>query len=144
MTSPIDLTNAPEIAQELFEVLVARWPSFANHASLREGGDLVFEVPRGTVDGQLSPEPLFITADSDLDETIIAFGGGHSHGGAWRSPDDPDFQFRGGLSFVENILEERVMGFSMGAAAGLAFKETIDAMEGVTRVRSWRGTYDRG
>ncbi len=145
MTTPLDLTKASDIARAFHKVFVARWPEYAHLASLNAGGDLSFEIPRGSEARPLSDEPLLVVADVDYDETIIVFGGGHSHGGGWREPGDPDFEFQGAVRFIEEIFDEAVVGYSTGSGGG-GFREVTDVecAQDIVRVRSWRGTHDEG
>ncbi len=141
----IDLSQANELARAFHGAVVTHWPEFAAFARLNESGELVFEVSRNLADNEGDRVCLVATADEDLDETIIAFGGGHSHGGDWRCPTGPDFRFQGSIRLIEDIIAERVIGYSTEAGGGgLGSHQQMASLENVTDVRSWRGTYDLG
>lgn len=115
-------------------------PRLLEAQTLTSIGDLVVEVRSPADDGRT----VQITVDIHADEVIVAFGGGHSHGGDWRAPDDPDYGFAQTFRLLSEIFDEQVVGYSLPrGGGGLAH---VDAIRGLPRdatIRSWRGALDR-
>lgn len=141
----MDEPQPGEIGAAFLNSIRSRWPKLLPFATVASSSqDLVIDYPSPfRSDG----ECLHITADADLDELIIGFGGGHSHGASWRHPGDPDHEFRGTIRFIEGIFEERVVGATLKAGGWIGELSALKASEhwaSVRAVRSWRGTHDQG
>tara|TARA_R110002073_G_scaffold87721_4_gene208339 strand:- start:331 stop:747 length:417 start_codon:yes stop_codon:yes gene_type:complete len=132
-----------DIGTAFLELLRARWPEFAQHASVDECGSLVVTMPSPRRSDGTS---LWLSADADSDEVIVAFGGGHSHGGPWLELCDVDYQFQASARLLDDVLAERVVGCTIGGGGGAI--GSLDQMRSaswwsdVRAIRSWLGTHD--
>ena len=139
----METSRLAPIGTAFLELLQTRWPEFTQHASVDECGSLVVTVPspHGS-DGAV----LWLSADADSDEVIVAFGGGHSHGGPWLQLGDLDYQFQASARLIDDVLVERVVGCTIGAGGGAL--GSLDQLRcaswwrDVRAIRSWRGTHD--
>ena len=139
----MEITRLAPIGTAFLELLKARWPGFVEHANVDESGSLVVTVPSPhRPDGAA----LIITADADCDEVIVAFGGGHSHGGHWLDHGDLDYQFQATTRFIDDLLSERVVGCSLrgggGAIGYLDQARSASWWSDVQAIRSWCGSHD--
>lgn len=144
--TPLDASRLGSLGQAFLAVVREHWPGFLPHTRVRDvGGDaeLVLEVPSPR--GPEGPV-LWICADVHLDEVIVAFGGGHSHGGAWRSAADPDHRFAATIELIAGILDDEVVGCGLdGGGGALARRDRLEQQPFWPRVRSlrsWSGAHD--
>ena len=79
----MDEARIGEIGKAFFGIIQARWPQFIPFFVEDGSSDLVINYPSPHRSDGLG---LYLLADADLDEMIVGFGGGHSHGGPWREP----------------------------------------------------------
>lgn len=119
------------------------WEPYLRLASWEgmEPGTLFLEVPppaHGTA-------PL--TVDTSAGEITVGFADWHDHYGAFR--EDEDDGTRAALDAVRAIVEERLLSvLALDGGQGrrgwhVAPGEPVETHHGaLTRVRSWRGTYD--
>ena len=140
MLSTIDHTKFEGVAKAFADVAIERWPEFLQFAK-DEDGSLRFDIPApsGVTD-------LMIIADIDYDEVIIGIGGGHSHGGPWQEPGDPDYRFEASIRFIGEILGDKAVGCSHRGGGGsigkLEYLRASSWWRSVAEVRSWSGAHD--
>lgn len=138
----LDEARLTEIGTAFLAVVRGRWLAFLKFASLSEFDEVTIEYPSPHTAHALA---LWISADVHTDEVIVAFAGGHSHGGPWRAPEDEDFEFRSSIKFIEGILSEAVVGCVLKSGGAIGY---LDAMKqqpywnDVQSIRSWRGKHD--
>lgn len=139
----MEISRLAPIGTAFLELVQTRWPEFVQHASVDECGSLVVTVPAtDRSDGAV----LWFCADADYDEVIVAFGGGHSHGGPWLELGDIDYQFQASTRIIDDVLAERAVGCTIGAGGGAI--GYVDQMRSaswwsdVQAIRSWRGSHD--
>ena len=141
----MDEARIGEIGKAFFGIIQARWPQFIPFFVEDGSSDLVINYPSPHRSDGLG---LYLLADADLDEMIVGFGGGHSHGGPWREPGDVDYGFGGSIAFIEGILDESVVHAVYESGGGrMGDLSTLKAREdwgSVVTIRSWRGTHDHG
>jgi hypothetical protein len=140
MSTTIDPAKYEGVAKAFAEVALERWPEFLQFA-MDEDGSLRFDIPApsGATD-------LMIIADIDCDEIIIGIGGGHSHGGPWQQPGDPDYQMQASIRFIGEILRDEVVGCSHKGGGGsigeIEYLRSSSWWPTVVEVRSWSGARD--
>ena len=136
------VSKPSKIKNAFLAVVRDRWPEFIGFATTNDGGDFVIEYPSPhRSDGMV----LWISADADLDEVIVGFGGGHSHGGPWDEPDAADYQFKSTIEFIDSILAEDVVGCTLTSGGSIGNLNSLKQQPywcNVRSVRSWRGTHD--
>ena len=139
----MDASKLAPIGKEFLAVVQARWPEFLKYAAVDDSGSLVVEYPSPS---RPDDAQLWISADADFDEVIIGFGGSHSHGGPWNQPDSADFGFNSSVEFIDNILNETVVGYTLQSGElGIGLLDYIKAApywKDVQSIRSWQGTHD--
>ena len=106
----MDASKLAPIGKEFLAVVQARWPEFLKYASVDDSGSLVIEYPSPS---RTDAAQLWISADADFDEVVIGFGGSHSHGGPWNQPDSADVCFNSSAEFIDTILNETVVGYTL-------------------------------
>ena len=131
------------IGNAFLKLIRSRWPELLDHARVDDCGSLVIEYASPH---RSDAETLWISADADLDEIIIGFGGGHSHGGPWTDPDSPDHAFHASEKFLADLFAERVVGCTLTTGGGsigyLDELRTVSWWGDVRAIRSWRGSHD--
>lgn len=136
----IDPTEFEGVAKAFAEVAIERWPEFLRFAK-DEAGSLRFDIPAPS-----GETDLMIIADVDCDEMIIGIGGGHSHGGPWQEPGDPDYQLQATIRFIGEILRDEVVGCSHRGGGGsigeIGYLRASSWWSSVAEVRSWSGARD--
>lgn len=139
----MDHSQLGEIGQALIKILGERWPEFLDHRRVRDDRDLEIRYPSPH---RADLKELLVLGDADLDEVIISFDGGHSHGGPWREPGDVDHGFAGSVRLIQAILDETVVGYELEngvrAIAELDGLRRSEEWGKVKHVASWRGTHD--
>ena len=136
------MSNPNQIKTAFLAVVREQWPEFMEFAVTNDAGDLVIEYPSPHRRDAMA---LWISADADLDEMIVGFGGGHSHGGPWNNPAAGDYQFKSTIEFIDGILAEDVVGCTLISGGAIGYLEHLKQQPywcEVQSVHSWRGTHD--
>ena len=144
----MDYNLLNERSRRFAHALLEAFPDWEPYLRLADGedakpGTLVVEVPAPPS----GVSPMFI--DTDCGEITVAFADWHGHYGPLTWDDDEDECTRVALEVVRAIVEERLLsvmaldGEQSRRSWHVAPGEPVETRFGsLTRVRSWRGTYD--
>lgn len=143
----MDLDQLNPRSRRVARALLAEFPDWAPYLRLsafpgHAPGTLEVEVPPA----HLAGSPLHV--DTDNDEVTVSFADWHEHYGGWAG-DVEEESIRAAVQAVRDVVEERLLSVlalddgrprrAWRAAPG----EPVTTRHGtLTRVRSWRGTYD--
>lgn len=100
-----DLSQHPPLIRGFWAIVRERWPEFLPYAGLGPCGDLEIRYP---LPSELEDAELYISADVDLGETIIAIRGQHTHGGPFGDPCSSDFMFFRSVQWIEELLNREL------------------------------------
>lgn len=129
------------------KALLAEFPEWEPHLRLAAWPG----VAPGTLEVEVPPphragSPLYI--DTNNAEVTVTFAGWHEHYGSWTG-DAEDAATRHALEAVREIVDERRLavlamdGDRWRQSWSVAPGQRVETRHGdLTRVRSWRGTYD--